>query len=180
MPHSPAPSIDARVAAAARWSADGSLEVHWRIEGALDGLRVPPPGEPGPGEELWRHTCFEAFVRGRGGPGYVELNVAPSSRWAIYRFRAYREREDETAAGSAVAPHVAVAVAAGRIEAWAVLPAIALPPGGAAAGLDVGLSAVLEGRDGAMSYRALRHPPGRPDFHHAEAFALRLAPRGAA
>jgi hypothetical protein len=41
--------------------------------------------------------------------------------------------------------------------------------------LRIGLSAVIEGKDGALSYWALRHAPGKPDFHHRRAFALELA-----
>ena len=40
--------------------------------------------------------------------------------------------------------------------------------------LKLGLSAVIEGADGGLSYWALRHPPGKPDFHHPEAFVLEL------
>lgn len=39
----------------------------------------------------------------------------------------------------------------------------------------VGLSAVIEETDGTKSYWALRHPPGKPDFHHPDCFALELA-----
>ena len=42
--------------------------------------------------------------------------------------------------------------------------------------LRLGLSAVVEEYDGMLSYWALRHPPGKPDFHHAAAFALVLEP----
>ena len=35
--------------------------------------------------------------------------------------------------------------------------------------------AVVEESDGTRSYWALKHPPGRPDFHHAAAYALDLA-----
>jgi hypothetical protein len=39
----------------------------------------------------------------------------------------------------------------------------------------LGLSAVLEEKDGAKSYWALAHPPGdQPDFHHPDCFAARL------
>jgi len=38
----------------------------------------------------------------------------------------------------------------------------------------VGLSAVIEEIDGTKSYWALRHPPGPPDFHHPDCFALTL------
>ena len=40
----------------------------------------------------------------------------------------------------------------------------------------VGLSAVIEAKDGSRSYWALAHPPGKPDFHHRDCFALRLPP----
>jgi len=38
----------------------------------------------------------------------------------------------------------------------------------------LGLSAVVESVDGGLSYWAMRHPPGKPDFHHVDAFALQL------
>ena len=38
----------------------------------------------------------------------------------------------------------------------------------------IALSAVIEETDGTKSYWALRHPPGAPDFHHPDCFALTL------
>jgi len=35
---------------------------------------------------------------------------------------------------------------------------------------------VIEEKDGAKSYWALAHPPGAPDFHHRDCFAIELAP----
>ena len=40
--------------------------------------------------------------------------------------------------------------------------------------LRVALSTVVEDQEGRLSYWALRHPAGRPDFHHAEGFSLAL------
>jgi len=37
-------------------------------------LRVP--------DELWQHTCFEAFIGTSSGAGYYEFNFAPSTQWA--------------------------------------------------------------------------------------------------
>jgi hypothetical protein len=42
--------------------------------------------------------------------------------------------------------------------------------------LRVGLSAVIEARDGTHSYWALRHHANKPDFHDAAGFALMLEP----
>ncbi|MFC7497623.1 hypothetical protein ACFQRC_00110 [Enterovirga sp. GCM10030262] len=39
----------------------------------------------------------------------------------------------------------------------------------------LGLSAVIEETNGRKSYWALAHPPGDPDFHHEDCFALELA-----
>ena len=41
---------------------------------------------------------------------------------------------------------------------------------------DIGLSVVLEEKRGAKSYWALAHPPGKPDFHHSDCFALQIPP----
>jgi hypothetical protein len=45
---------------------------------------------------------------------------------------------------------------------------------------ELGLSAVIEETDGHKSYWALRHPPGKPDFHHPDCFALELPAPSAA
>ena len=50
---------------------------------------------------------------------------------------------------------------------------------GLAGAVALGASAVIETADGATAYWALAHPRGRPDFHHADSFALDLAPPGA-
>ena len=39
----------------------------------------------------------------------------------------------------------------------------------------LGLSAVIEERSARKSYWALAHPPGKPDFHHADSFAYELS-----
>ncbi len=36
------------------------------------------------------------------------------------------------------------------------------------------LTAVIEETSGVKSYWALKHPPGKPDFHHADGFVLEL------
>jgi hypothetical protein len=42
-------------------------------------------------------------------------------------------------------------------------------PSGAARQL--GVAAMIEETNGRRSYWALAHPPGKPDFHHADCFA---------
>ena len=40
--------------------------------------------------------------------------------------------------------------------------------------LKLALTAVLEDDSGTLSYWALKHAPGKPDFHHREGFVLEL------
>lgn len=42
-------------------------------------------------EELWRHTCFELFIRDREGSGYEEINCAPDGRFTRTWLSDYRE-----------------------------------------------------------------------------------------
>jgi hypothetical protein len=107
-------------------------------------------------------------------PAYYEFNLAPSGEWAAYAFDGYRSlRAGEPLAGYP-APEVTVRGAASRLELDAVIRLDRLPALDAGAPLALAVSAVVEERGGALSYWALRHAPGKPDFHHAEAFALEL------
>ena len=54
--------------------------------------KLPPVAAPTREDELWRHTCFEAFLRTLPGATYYEFNFAPSTQWAAYRFASYRSR----------------------------------------------------------------------------------------
>jgi hypothetical protein len=146
----------------------GSLVLSYVVSGKIGELRMPPMVASGRSDELWRHTCFEAFVRPATGPEYYEFNFSPSTQWAAYRFENYRS-----------GMRVATEIAAPRIEvrsdeATYTLQA-ALELDGLSSSLHLGLSAVLEEANGRKSYWALTHPPGKADFHHADCFALELS-----
>jgi len=147
----------------------GILALAFGLEGDLTLLRIPEPRPPRRTDGLWRHTCFEVFVMAEEGPGYRELNLSPSGAWAAYAFSRYRD-------GAELAierpPVLVVRRTVNRLELEAQICQDFLPPGRP---LRLGLSAVVEDRDGVLSYWALRHPPGRPDFHHTDAFALQPA-----
>jgi hypothetical protein len=139
---------------------DGT-RLRYRVEGA-DALCLPPAAAPERTDGLWRTTCFELFVQPAAGTGYLEFNIAPSGQWAAYRFDGYRAgmRDLDLAAPLQIRRSG---------DAWQVdLPA-PLPIG------RVGLAAVIEELDGTRSYWALAHPPGAPDFHHPDCFAIDLA-----
>ncbi len=161
-------AIDARVC---RPTAE-TLSLSFRLLADCSRLRVPPPREPRMASGLWRHTCFEAFIAVEGAESYHEINFAPSGEWAVHAFRGYRDGGQ--LGDAAQAPRIAVRAGADRLELDAVVPLDRLVGVGERTPLRIGLSAVIEASDGALSYWALRHPAARPDFHHPEAFALRL------
>jgi hypothetical protein len=153
----------------ARIARNGLLEVRFVIEGDLQCLRIPASRTPRFVDGLWRHTCCELFVAGKGEPAYHEFNFAPSGDWAAYAFRAYRD--GATPLRHAAAPQISVqrSEAAMRLDARVHLERSLVE-----SALSAGISAVIEDSEGTLSYWALRHPAGRPDFHHRDAFALQL------
>lgn len=163
-PHSVAGAVR-RIAVRARRRADG-LDVSYAIDGELERLALPAPRPPRAAERLWEHTCCELFVARRGQPGYQEFNFSPSGEWARYVFAGYREAAPSQAL--AEAPQIDFRRQGDELVLEARAPLTIDGP------IVVALSAVVEDRDGRLSYWALRHPPGRPDFHHRDAFALEL------
>ena len=151
-------------------TADGILAVHYSLEGDLDRLRVPRPQAPRIAERLWQHTCCELFVANKRSSGYHEFNLGPSGEWAAYAFARYRN--GGVLADEQLNPGVTVRHTAGRFELDARVQLGHLSPMHLSAGLSLALSAVVEDDAGKLSYWALRHPPGKPDFHHPDSFAL--------
>jgi len=151
-----------------------TLNLAFTLAGDVAGLRVPPPAEAARADNLWKHTCFEAFLRPVGGEAYVEFNLSPSTRWAAYRFDSHRQgMADATAIA---APVIAFRTTAGGLELTAALDLAGAPD--LAGTFQLGVTAVIETSDGALSYWALAHPPGGPDFHHPDGLAIELPPTG--
>lgn len=147
----------------------GTLHLTYRVTGAIGDVLWPVPAEPAFTDELWRHSCFEAFVGEEGTPRYVELNIAPSSQWAAYDFDRHR-----TGMRRADGARVSEVVWQPRPDV-AELRATADLSGLAGADWDVALTTVIEERDGTKSFWALAHPPGPEDFHARDCFTARLA-----
>jgi hypothetical protein len=145
--------------------ADGALAVSFAIEADLPRLRIPEPGLPRIADRLWEHTCCEIFVAPRGGAAYHEFNLSPSGEWAAHAFERYRE--GAMLADESLDPRIEVRRGPGILELDAVIRV-------KAGAVRIGLAAVIEAADGGLAYWALRHPPGKPDFHHRDAFALAL------
>jgi hypothetical protein len=158
-----------------RRSTSGELRVTYRVDGDIPRFVVTPPDERRIAKELWRHTCFEAFIAMEGQPAYHELNFAPSGEWMVYAFSSYRN--GGPVANDVMRPQIVVRSTDSRLELDAVVRLDALSDVHPRTPLRIGLSAIVESSDG-LAYWALRHPVGKPDFHNADGFSLLLEPPG--
>jgi hypothetical protein len=156
-----------------RRSESGELQMTFRLDGDISRIRLSPPGVPRIAKQLWRHTCFEAFIAVEGQVAYHEFNFAPSGEWAVYAFEGYRN--GGPLANEMMRPHIAVRSTDSRFELDAVVRLDLLSAIHRRASLRIGLSSVIEASDG-LSFWALRHPADKPDFHDADGFALLLEP----
>ena len=152
---------------------NGAFALTFVLNAEIARLRIPPPRRPHRADGLWEHTCFEVFIAEKGQPTYYEFNFSPSGEWAAYAFKGYRDGgplEDD-----GLHPEIAVRSAANSFELEALVRLdrfLSITP---QMPLRLGLSAVIEANDGTLSHWALKHPPGKPDFHHPDSFVLELA-----
>jgi len=164
--------IEARVS----WTRDNALAFAYVLKGDLMRLRIPLPQPSRRTDRLWQHTCFEAFVALKGNPEYYEFNFAPSSQWAAYGFQRYRvgtALEDDIPT-----PRITSRKLAHGLDLEAIVHLGRLPVIQPGVCLQLALCAVIEDENGTLSYWALKHSPGKPDFHHRDTFALDLVPSG--
>ncbi|MBX3481653.1 MAG: DOMON-like domain-containing protein [Caulobacter sp.] len=192
-----------------------ALSLSFDVFGDMNAIAIPEWVGSARADELWRHTCFEAFLRAapagrssrrKSGPsglvveddgsnqserlpeesqlgpdfrrdereeGYVEINLSPSNQWAVYVFDGYRSGMRAAAAVERRALERSQDEGRFGLSTIFDLNGLdALP----SAPWRLGLSAVIELKDGSKSYWALAHAPGQPDFHHPDAFAAILPP----
>jgi len=150
------------------------LALSYIVTGTMSDILMPPVAAAARSHQLWHHTCLEVFVRASSETGYYEFNFSPSTQWAAYQFSGHRS--GMRAAEGIDAPRVEVQSEPQSFTLRASLDLRGLPDLVRQASWQIGLSAVIEDAGGGMSYWALAHPPGKPDFHHADCFALELAP----
>ena len=173
VPHPSTPASDppfkvwANVDHASSLSSVATTNIWFGVGAPAERFVIPEAEEPGRRDELWRTTCFEAFLRAEGDEPYREWNFAPSGEWAAYDFSHYREgmREAEVSA-----PYLRME---DNMTWFAVGATFAVD---AERHWQLGLSAVLEEKDGTKSYWALAHcNADKPDFHLADCFTAKLA-----
>lgn len=162
-PHPATPRPDLTLEVEIRRAGEG-LSLEYRLGGAVATVRWPEPQARRHTDDLWRATCFEAFVA-TDGEAYVEFNLSPSGAWAAYEFSGYRYGMRPL---EIPAPVMAIRHSA---DAFALTADLALPDGFTG---PIGLSAVIDGLNGEKTYWALAHTSDKPDFHHPDSRVLDL------
>lgn len=147
----------------------GGLRFRYVVEGPIDRIALPVRVASRQTDDLWHHTCFEAFMTAEDHPAYLECNFSPSTAWATYSFS--RFRTGMTTIVPLAPPHITLKVEHDRL----VLEARVHLGDFTARSLRIGLTTVIEDKAGKLSYWALRHPLAKPEFHHRGGFILRLA-----
>jgi hypothetical protein len=154
----------------------GSLTLGWKITavnaGALDEIVLPEPQERVlRRDELWKETCFEAFLPHATTDAYLEFNGSSSGDWNCYSFRGYREGMNPVPVNGATPPRIlSLTRSSKEIELRYSLPMSVVKQGFFSLGLgsidleSLGLTLVMNCRS-ATTYWALSHDGVKPDFH---------------
>ena len=148
-----------------------TFAMHYMLHGRMEELVIPEPAAtPVRKNGLWEETCFEVFLGVKDSPAYWEINLSPAGHWNIYRFADYRQGMREETALEPVLfsvqtrPHCLFGTL--EIDLAKVL--------GADQPVELGFSAIIQHRDGKVTYWALSHLGPQPDFHRREGFTVRM------
>ncbi|QNI88155.1 DOMON-like domain-containing protein [Synechococcus sp. ROS8604] len=185
LPQEPQESPNLLLSAEFVWREGGVLELSYNLrpsqrDSDLLALALPclePTSGPATGsvtgslqgdrrDELWKHSCFEAFIGLPDSQQYWELNVSPLGHWNLYSFERYRQSGSGLV--EALPPAVTVRQTRRDFRCDVVLD---LRPWWPIEGMpELGLTMVLEETNGRLSYWALSHPGEAADFHDRRSF----------
>ncbi len=171
-PHTPNPCIK-RLQVSVTQVDPTMWQLQYVMQADLSQVRIPAIMPAQAMDGLWQHTCFEAFVQVAGVSTYYEFNFSPSSQWAAYAFQGYRAG-DRTWQASQAPDIQCECLDTHALTLTARLPTSLLPSNPHAQAWRIGLSAVIEDKQGVKSYWALSHVATNPDFHQAASFIATL------
>ena len=149
-----------------------TFKLEYTLIGNLDEILLPPPKLPVERKDnLWKSTCFEAFITWEKNPGYFELNLSPSGDWNFYSFQGYRlgQKQEDRVKGLT---HSVTQSEPGIVVHKVTLDLSEVLKDARPERLLYGLTTVLQKKDGSQSYWAIEHRSLVPDFHVRESFSL--------
>ncbi|HEY9601364.1 MAG TPA: DOMON-like domain-containing protein [Allocoleopsis sp.] len=147
------------------------LHLDYILSGDIKEVVIAAPSNtPSRKNELWQETCFEFFLGIKNSEQYWEFNLSPAGDWNVYRFDGYRRGMQEETAFSTLPFSVEDKGDYFAIALDVDLDKIVSPN----QALDVAITAVIQHRDGEVSYWALTHQGTEADFHLRESFVIEL------
>jgi hypothetical protein len=163
-------TLSGHLEASLRFGPPGTLvlEFRWDEQWKLVGQGPATEAIGVRAHELWRSTCFEAFIQSTNPntASYLEINVSPRGDWNVYSFDGYRN------------PHPPRESTDWQLSQFSCgsgrLRAVLQGPSSAFTATRVGLTAVIETTDRNISYWALKHPGTQADFHDPRSFVAQL------
>jgi hypothetical protein len=152
--------------------AENRLLLRYAVTGDIESILLPAPSShPSRNHDLWKMTCFEFFIAAEDRPRYWEFNMSPSGDWNVYTMDTYRQvnmRQEMLMKQI----QFQVKKDADEIELIAIVDLNLIVEAGQS--LNVGITAVIQTKEGKESYWALTHPGAQADFHLRESFVLAL------
>lgn len=156
------------------WCSSGQLDLSFAVlaEKGLAGVVLPKgliDGAQTQGvrrDELWRSTCFEAFLGLPGETRYWEINLSANGDWAVYRFSDYRTGQGEQP--QTVPPRIQLRRWHHQLRLEASLDLTPWWPANRCP--DIALTTVLDRGDQGVSHWGISHPGDRADFHQRSTF----------
>jgi len=144
------------------------LKIEYAMSGDLPKLIIPPlSNTPVRIYDLWDHTCFEAFLKRKDSPSYIEFNFAPSGDWNCFFISSYRVNDGEYTPIKKTTinvSHSADRLVLKSAIALNLLPNFSLEDFESKK-IEIGLSSVVEDKNNQLGYYALVHKRQNPDFH---------------
>ncbi|MES3036855.1 MAG: hypothetical protein V4736_03030 [Bdellovibrionota bacterium] len=114
-------------------------------------------------DELWKKTCFEAFLSIPGEKKYWELNIATDGEWNIYSFDDYRTPQPPKESTDF---HISKLITTPQSLTCELTTKLKFPE------LDYSLCAIIKMRDGNTFYYSTNHAGQKPDFHIRDSLSL--------
>lgn len=146
---------------------DQKLELHYEWEPNHTGIDMainPHQNVLSRKNELWKTTCFEAFVQIDGTDVYFEINLSTLGEWNIYKFQSCRTPQPPNEWEDAYLENVQFKP--GQLQASFHFPLKKDQK------IKVGLTAVIDFIDGRKNYYSLKHTQQNPDFHDFKTFLI--------
>ena len=148
-----------------------TLQVHYQATGDLNSVVIPQKANPPVRrDELWKTTCLELFIGETESSPYWEFNLSPNGDWNAYKLSAYRRNLTPDLAYQNLASTIHSGASEFELSVVCPIPAdLKTSPK-----LDVAICAVIQFKQGPISYWALNHGGAEADFHRRDGFVLSL------